>query len=119
MRHPAGLAHRFFQHAGNIAISAVVLAELYSGAHKHPNPPRLLSLIADLVREVVVLHFDPPCAKEFGKLNGELLRKGIVVSFADLAIAATAMAHDLTLVTHNTADFKVIPGLRLDDWLLP
>jgi predicted nucleic acid-binding protein len=24
----------------------------------------------------------------------------------------------LTLVTHNTQDFKKIPGLRLDDWLL-
>ena len=33
MRHPAGLAHRFFQYAGAIAISTVVLAELYAGAY--------------------------------------------------------------------------------------
>jgi len=32
-------------------------------------------------------------------------------------IAAVALVHDLTLVTHNTADFRPIPGLRLEDWL--
>ena len=36
-RRPAGLAHRFFQHAGGIAISSVTLAELYAGAYKRPN----------------------------------------------------------------------------------
>jgi tRNA(fMet)-specific endonuclease VapC len=119
MRHPAGLAHRFFQHAGNIAVSTVVLSELYSGAYKHPNPPKLLSLIADLLQEVGVLDFDSPCAEQFGALSGELHRQGIGVSFADLMIAATAKFHNLTLVTHNTADFQAIPGLRLEDWLIP
>ena len=58
MRRPAGLADRFFQYTGGIAISTVVLAELYSGAYKHPNPSRLLALISDLLREVAVLDFD-------------------------------------------------------------
>jgi tRNA(fMet)-specific endonuclease VapC len=119
MRRPSGLAHRFFQHAGNIAISTVVLSELYSGAYKHPNPPKILALIADLLQKVAVLDFDSACAEEFGKLNGDLLRKGIVVSFADLMIAATAKLHDVTLVTHNTSDFGAITGLRFEDWLAP
>jgi tRNA(fMet)-specific endonuclease VapC len=38
---------------------------------------------------------------------------------ADLMIASVALVHNLTLVTHNTADFQNIPGLRLDDWLKP
>ncbi|MCO6458531.1 MAG: hypothetical protein J5I93_24765 [Pirellulaceae bacterium] len=29
------------------------------------------------------------------------------------------LAHNLMLVTHNTADFQNIPSLRLDDWLTP
>ncbi|MFL5341570.1 MAG: PIN domain-containing protein [Gemmataceae bacterium] len=41
------------------------------------------------------------------------------VATADLMIAAVALEHNLTLVTHNTADFQNIPGLRLDDWLIP
>lgn len=34
-------------------------------------------------------------------------------------IASVALLHNLTLVTHNTADFRNIPGLRLEDWLAP
>jgi tRNA(fMet)-specific endonuclease VapC len=37
----------------------------------------------------------------------------------DLMIGSIALLHNLTLVTHNTADFQNIPGLRLDDWLKP
>jgi predicted nucleic acid-binding protein len=36
---------------------------------------------------------------------------------ADLMIASVALVHDLTLVTHNTKDFRHIPGLRLEDWI--
>ena len=32
-------------------------------------------------------------------------------------IASTALVQDLTLVTHNTADFQYVSGLRLEDWL--
>jgi tRNA(fMet)-specific endonuclease VapC len=34
----------------------------------------------------------------------------------DLRIAATALAHNLTLVTRNTQDFISINNLRLDNW---
>jgi tRNA(fMet)-specific endonuclease VapC len=119
MRRPVGLAHRFFQYAGGITIATVVLAELYAGAYKHPNPPKLLALITDLLHEVTVLDFDSKCAEQFGKLQGGLLQQGITVPVADLMIAAVALVHNLTLVTNNTADFQNIPGLRLDDWLKP
>jgi tRNA(fMet)-specific endonuclease VapC len=45
--------------------------------------------------------------------------EGIEVPSVDLLIASVALVQDLTLVTHNTADFQNIPGLRLDDWLTP
>jgi tRNA(fMet)-specific endonuclease VapC len=119
MRRPAGLAHRFFQYAGGLAISTVVLAELYAGAYKKQNPAKLLASIADLLQDVAVLDFDSACAERFGKLQGDFLRQGITVPVADLMIASGALVHDLTLVTHNTADYQSIPGLRLDDWLIP
>ncbi len=117
MRRPAGLAHQFLQHTGGLGIPSVVLAELYAGAYRHPNPPRLLGLIADLLREVQVLDFDAACAEQFGKLQASLLRQGVSVSTPDLMIASVALVRDMTLVTHNTADFQSIVGLRLADWL--
>jgi tRNA(fMet)-specific endonuclease VapC len=119
MRRPAKLAHRFIQYAGGLAIPTIVLAELYAGAYKHPSPAKLLALIADLLKEVQILEFDAACAERFGQVRGTLLQQGITVSRMDLLIASVALVHDLTLVTHNTADYQNIPGLRLDDWLIP
>ena len=119
MRRPGRLAHRFVQYSGGLSIPTIVLAELYAGAYKHPAPARVLILIADLLQEVDVLDFDSSCAHEFGQVRGTLLTQGITVSRMDLLIASVALVHDLTLVTHNTADFHSIPNLRLDDWLTP
>jgi tRNA(fMet)-specific endonuclease VapC len=38
---------------------------------------------------------------------------------ADLIIAATAQAHQMTLATGNTRDFSWIPGLMIEDWKKP
>lgn len=119
VKRPGGLAHRFFQYAGGLAMASVTLAELYAGAYHHPQPTRFLALIADLLQDVAVLDFDAICAERFGKVRGPLLQQGIQVATADLMIASIALVHNLTLVTHNTADYRNIPGLRLDDWLVP
>jgi tRNA(fMet)-specific endonuclease VapC len=58
-------------------------------------------------------------AYEFGKLRVTLRRQGISVSPPDLMIAAMAIAQDLIVVTDNTAHFEKIPGLRLENWLVP
>ena len=119
MRRPGGLAHRFFQHTGQLAISTVVLAELHAGAFKHPQPARLLNLIANLLSEVATLDFDSECAERYGAIYGVLSQRGKHIPVADLMIASVALVHDLTLVTHNIADYRSIPGLRLEDWLTP
>jgi tRNA(fMet)-specific endonuclease VapC len=117
MRRPAQLAHRFVQHIGQLAISSVTLAELYAGAYKHTQVDRLLALIADLRQEVQVIDFDAACADKFGQVRGTLSQRGISVPTADLMIASAALVHNLTLVTHNVADYRNVPGLRIDDWL--
>lgn len=111
------MAHRFIQFGGRLALPTIVLAELYSGAYKHPQTERILSLIADILSEVVVLDFDSASAERFGRVRGGLLKQGVSVSTADLMIASVALVHDLTLVTHNTADYRHVPDLRLVDWL--
>lgn len=117
MRRPGGLSHRFLQHFGQLAVSSVTLAELYAGAYRHSSSQRLLGLISSLLQEVQVLDFNSDCAQRFGQVRGRLLQSGISVPTTDLMIATAALEYDLTLVTHNTADFAQIPDLRLDDWL--
>ena len=41
------------------------------------------------------------------------LRKLLKIKLPDAVIAATAIVHDLTLITRNTDDFKNIPGLTV------
>jgi tRNA(fMet)-specific endonuclease VapC len=118
-RRPGGLAHRFFQYGGRLFVPTVVLGELYAGAYHLSNPAPLLQKIAGLLIDVQVLDFDQACAEEFGRVRGSLLQQGVSIPTTDLMIAAVAPVHSLTLVTHNTVDFRYIPGLRVEDWLAP
>jgi tRNA(fMet)-specific endonuclease VapC len=120
LKRPAGLTHLFVQHAGRLFIPSPVLGELYTWAHKRASPQSLVDRIQmELLNDVTVLEFDKLCAIEFGRRNGQLLRRGITVSPVDLMIASVALVHDLILVTHNTQDFRHLPDLRLEDWLQP
>ena len=119
MRRPGGLAHRFMQYSGGLAIPSIVLAELYAGAYHHPTPEPLVRKIELLLQDVTVLPFEEHCAQRFGQIRGELLRRGLSVSSTDTMIAAVALTHDLTFVTHNVRDFQAIPDLRIEDWLQP
>ncbi|SRR5579871_6790575 len=120
LKRPSGLMHRFVQHSGRLFISTVALGELYAWAYHRASPASLVPRIEnDLLQDVGVLDFDASCAKQFGKVRGQLLQRGVSVSPLDMMIAAVALTHNLTLVTHNVADYLNIPGLQLDDWLAP
>ncbi len=120
LRRPGGLAHRFFQHSGGLAIPTIVLAELYAWAYLRTRPePLLKALDEDFVLAVAALPFDQAAARRFGKVRAALQATGVGASPVDLMIAAVALEHDLTLVTHNVKHFAAVPGLRIDDWLSP
>ena len=64
-----------------------------------------------------VIEIDFHVALRFGELRAQMLDTGTPMPDMDALIAATALAHDMTLVTHNTVDFRPVEGLRLIDWL--
>jgi tRNA(fMet)-specific endonuclease VapC len=120
LRRPSGLAHRFFQYSGRLYTPTIALAELYAWAFRRPDPNAALDSINKLLfHEVSVVDYDNDCAKECGRVRAELRGQGIEVPSVDMMIASVALVYDLTIVTHNTSDFQAIPGLRLDDWLIP
>lgn len=109
--------NKFLQHSGGIAISAVTAGELWAWVSRKQATEKSRVVVTEFIESVDVLEVDLTVALCFGKLRGELLDMGIVIPNLDGLIAATALSHDLTLVTNNTADFLNVPNLRLQDWL--
>ncbi|MBR5402840.1 MAG: PIN domain-containing protein [Bacteroidales bacterium] len=98
----------------NCVISEISLAELYVGAFKNANL-RTLEMVKVLEDTFTVVPITP-ALKDFGKIKAHLELTGQVLDKMDIFIAATAMAGDYTLVTHNTKNFSRILGLKLEDW---
>jgi tRNA(fMet)-specific endonuclease VapC len=65
-------------------------------------------------RNILVLDFDERAAVEYQVLRRLRIRIGTM----DLKIAAIALAHDATLLTMNLSDFRMVPGLKVADWIL-
>jgi len=99
----------------DIAISALVAHELFYGAFKSRRRFENLALIDAL--EFVVLEFDREDARRSGEIRALLSAKGMPIGPYDVLIAGQAVARNLILVTHNTREFKRVPGLRIEDWL--
>jgi tRNA(fMet)-specific endonuclease VapC len=62
---------------------------------------------------VTVLPYDVATARVYGQIRAHLEATGRPLADADLQIAATALHHDLELVTGNAKHFKRVPGLRI------
>jgi tRNA(fMet)-specific endonuclease VapC len=99
-----------------IRLCAVVKSELAFGARNGTRVAENLSLLERFYAPFVSLPFDDRCADQYGMIRADLARSGDLIGPNDLLIAATARAHDLTLVTHNAREFSRVVGLRLEDW---
>ena len=52
-------------------------------------------------------------------IRADLRSRGQPIGSYDVLIAATALANNLIVVTHNTREFGRIAGLKVEDWQLP
>ncbi|MFM7845618.1 MAG: type II toxin-antitoxin system VapC family toxin [Planctomycetota bacterium] len=77
------------------------------------------STLRDFLDDLQVLAVTEDIAQRFGELRARLLAVGGAVPEMDLLIGATALVHNLTMVTHNVQDYFSIPGLAVADWLAP
>ena len=104
--------------ASNIAISAVVVAELEFGAAHSDNYEKRRKQYLDFIAPYKIIPFTEKEAVVYGQIREQLARKGTPIGPNDMLIAATALANGATLVTHNTGEFNRVPGLALADWRL-
>jgi tRNA(fMet)-specific endonuclease VapC len=119
IRNPQGKAAKRIAKVGedNICTSIVVAAELRYGCEKSGSK-RLLDAVEDLLGDIDVLPFDVPADAEYGAIRAALEAAGTPIGGNDLLIAAHARTVGTTIVTANTAEFKRIRGLKVENWLV-
>lgn len=94
-------------------ISFMTLAEIYRWPYaQNWAEPRRLALERFVHSRFVILPFNQKLAWTWAEFAGRTMR-GQPMSIADSWIAATAMQHGMTLVTHNARHFKSVPGLTI------
>ena len=115
-RHTA-LIQRFRQYdPRQTVLCSMVKGELLRGALRSQRVELNLERLAIFFAPLKSLPFDDSAAEHFARIGAELLKRGTPIGPNDLVIAATALANQVTLVTHNTDEFSRVPGLRLEDW---
>lgn len=115
-RPPEALA-TFNQHAGQLCISSITLAELIHGAEKSAKPDHNLRQVEDFTSRLTVLEYGNKAAAHYGDIRAALERKGTPIGVNDLHIAGHARSEGLTLVTNNLKEFERVEALRLENWV--
>ena len=85
-----------------LAVSAVTIAELYSGIRKSE-----ITKTERLLESLCLYLIDGQIARRAGLYQRNYRQKGISLGLADCFIAATAVENDLTLVTKNVRHFPM------------
>jgi predicted nucleic acid-binding protein len=100
------------------SISILTWVELEAGVHRDPaNAAKRRANLDSLLALLPMLGLEGDTITAYGRIVAAcgFSRQKII----DRLIAATALVNDLTLVTVNAADFRDIPGLRLEAWPAP
>jgi len=93
-----------------LCVSFASVAELYRWALSSGWGEARTAQLRAMLRNYAVLPYDDRLAWEWARAK---CVKGFPVSDNDAWIAATAVRHDIPLVTHNPGHFLHIPGLQV------
>jgi tRNA(fMet)-specific endonuclease VapC len=108
------LAHR----PAEIAIASLVKAELLFGAYTSERRVENEEAVSQFLLPFGVVPFGDSEAIAYAEIRARLKAEGTPIGPNDMIIAATALANDGVLVTHNTSEFGRVQGLAIEDWTL-
>ena len=116
----ARLIRRFPAHPTvDLHLCSVVKAELIRGTLHSRRPSVERAKVDAFVKPFVSLPFNDDAAEVFARLRFHLESLGAPSGPYDMQIAAIALVHGLTVVTHNIAEFGRVPSLVVEDWEVP
>jgi tRNA(fMet)-specific endonuclease VapC len=101
------------------ALSSVTASELLHGVHRADAASRRKrreAFVEAIFDALPVLPFTLEVARIHARLWANLQSRGEVIGAHDIQIAATALLHDLILVTGNRRHFERVPDLGLILW---
>ena len=99
-----------------IKIPSLVKAELLFGCEKSQRKKRSLEVVEAFLFPYEIIPFCSGAAEHYAKIRGSLEKKGRPIGPNDLIIAATVLANNGVLVTHNVNEFRRIKNLKVEDW---
>jgi tRNA(fMet)-specific endonuclease VapC len=99
--------------AASLSISLITYGEIYDGIYHGRNALQHERIFLHFLQGVKVLPLNRAVMKRFAQLRGQLRQTGQIIGDFDILIAATALYHDLTLMTQNRRHFSRIPTLKL------
>lgn len=99
-----------------IALPAVAAFEVWVGVLGSQNAKRRRAQYEQFLAVVHVLPFDLAVSRRAAEIRHGLGRRGETIGPLDTLIAATALAHNATLVTRNEREFGRVQGLTTVNW---
>ncbi len=101
----------------DLFLCQMVKAELIYGAYKSSRQVENLALLEQFFSQFTSLPFDDKAVEIYGEIRAKLAKIGKPIEPNDLIIASIAIAHDVTLVTHNVGEFSRVSQLKIKDWM--
>jgi tRNA(fMet)-specific endonuclease VapC len=96
-----------------LAISWATVGEVYEGAFGFPDPQRHLAGFQSFLAPFWIIGLDGAVMTRFAELRALLRRQGQLIPDFDIIVGATALEHNLTVLTFNVRHLTRIPGIRI------
>ncbi len=118
-KRPPEVIQRFKdKEVGQIAISSITVSELQYGVSKSKYQEQNSKRLEEFLTPFQILPYDGYAAKYYGEIRSQLENQGTVIGPLDMLIAAHALSQNLILVTNNEKEFKRIPLLKVENWVI-
>lgn len=101
-----------FEH---LFISEITVAELKYGVEKSGNPEKNRPVINELIDRFKILPIYG-ALDVYAKEKARLKKEGNIVDDLDLLIGATAIEHNMVLVTNNEKHFDRLQNIKVENW---
>ena len=102
----------------DLGISSITVMEIEFGLSNNPAfAKKNGDIIRQFMNQIQIIDLDTDIAAQAGHIRAHLKSKGTPIGAYDLLIGATAVHHNVPLVTNNTREFQRIPKIILNNWV--